>query len=284
MTGPAPWRPSPLIRASFWLHGFVAVLLTLLFLVRPASSLADLTTIAAGLVGLLIANHLVLTLAGLWPRSTWLGPNRRDFHGEAGARNRIILTIDDGPDPEVTPAVLDLLAAAGATASFFVIGQRASRHPDLIRRIIAEGHGLENHSFSHDHGFSLRGIRWLTRDIEKAQATLASLGSRPPRYFRAPAGLRSPLLDPVLARTGLQLAAWTRRGFDTRAHDPDLVLARLAGIGGERLAEGDILLVHDGHAARDARGRPVILGVLEALLPLCRQRGLAVVSLDAVTR
>lgn len=274
----ARWRPSPLIRASFWLHGLALVAAAVLLIARPADWLAALGLVAAALV----ANHLVLTATGLWPRSRWLGPNRVDFHDEPAAAGRIVLTIDDGPDPEVTPAVLDLLARHGARASFFLIGRRARAHPDLVRRITVEGHGVENHSDSHDHGFSLRGTGWLARDIAAAQRTLGDLAGRRPRFFRAPAGLRSPLLDPVLARSRLGLAAWTRRGFDTRTGDAARVLARLAGRDGERLADGDILLLHDGHAARDGSDRPVILPVLERLLPLCRQRGFVVVSLDDI--
>ena len=272
------WQATALIRWSFGLHGLAAVAALALVVLRPAGWLMGLGLIIAGLV----ANHLVLTLTGLWPRSRWLGPNRTDFHGEPAAAGKLVLTIDDGPEPTVTPAVLDVLARHGARASFFLIGARARAHPDLVRRIVAEGHGVENHSFSHDHGFSLRGMGWLARDIDAAQRTLTELAGRAPRFFRAPAGLRSPLLDPVLARAHLRLAAWTRRGFDTRSSDPVRVLERLAGRDGKRLADGDILLLHDGHAARGSDGQAVILAVLEQLLPLCRQRGLAVVSFDGV--
>ena len=272
------WQATALIRWSFGLHGLAAVAALALVVLRPAGWLMGLGLIIAGLV----ANHLVLTLTGLWPRSRWLGPNRTDFHGEPAAAGKLVLTIDDGPEPTVTPAVLDVLARHGARASFFLIGARARAHPDLVRRIVAEGHGVENHSFSHDHGFSLRGMGWLARDIDAAQRTLTELAGRAPRFFRAPAGLRSPLLDPVLARAHLRLAAWTRRGFDTRSSDPVRVLERLAGRDGKRLADGDILLLHDGHAARGSDGQAVILAVLEQLLPLCRQRGLAVVSFDGI--
>lgn len=274
--GQAGWRPSRLIRWTFWLHGLALVVTVGLLLFRPAGWAGGMMVVLA----VIALNHVVLTLTGLWPRSRWLGPNLTDLHDSSAARQSVVLTIDDGPDPAVTPAVLDLLARHGARASFFLIGVRAQAHPDLVRRIVAEGHGIENHSFRHDLAFSLRGTRWLGKDLSQAQQTLAELGGRTPRFFRAPAGLRSPLLDPVLARTRLQLASWTRRGFDTKTGDPALVLERLAGRAGERLAAGDILLLHDGSAARDGEGRPVILPVLERLLPLCRERGLAVVSLD----
>jgi peptidoglycan/xylan/chitin deacetylase (PgdA/CDA1 family) len=100
-----------------------------------------------------------------------------------------------------------------------------------------------------------------------------------PRFFRPPAGIRNPLLDPVLHDLGLRLVSWTRRGFDTRRSDADFVLARLAG----NLAAGDILLLHDGHCARAADGEPVVLRVLPRLIGQALSLGLKPVTLDHAT-
>ena len=105
---------------------------------------------------------------------------------------------------------------------------------------------------------------------------LADITGVRPFCFRAPAGLRNPLLDPVLHRLGLHLVSWTRRGYDTRIGDAGGVLARLA----RGLAGGDILLLHDGHAHRNAARRPVLLDVLPPLLARCRAAGLRPVTLD----
>ena len=183
--------------------------------------------------------------------------------------------IDDGPDPQVTPAVLDQLEAAGARATFFVIGEQARALPALVREVLRRGHDVQNHSHAHRKHFSMWGLRALERDIATAQAVLADLSGRAPHCFRPPAGLRSPLLDPVLHRLGLHLVSWTRRGFDTREADAALVEQRLT----QGLAAGDILLLHDGHAARSAEGRPVILQVLPVLLQRCRDAGLGTVTL-----
>lgn len=226
-------------------------------------------------LGAVATNHLVLTGAGLWPRSTWLGRNWSRLPDAAKARREIAITIDDGPDPEVTPAVLDLLDAHGVRATFFVIASRAARHPHLCREIVRRGHSVQNHSDRHSHRFSLLGPRGLAREICAAQARLAEITGAMPRYFRAPAGLRNPFLAPVLDRQGLQLVSWTRRGFDTVRREPDDVLARLC----KGLDAGDILLVHDGNAARTAAGQPVLLGVLPALLERCSAAGLRAVTL-----
>jgi len=224
-----------------------------------------------------VANHALLTAAGLWPRSSLLGPNVTRLPEAAARRGEIALTIDDGPDPEVTPAVLDLLAEHGATASFFFIGERARQHPALVRRVVAAGHSVQNHSLRHRHHFSLLGPQGLRREIGAAQALLADLTGQAPHCFRAPAGLRNPLLDPVLHRLGLHLVSWTRRGFDTRQADPARVKARLC----RGLAAGDILLLHDGHAQRAADGRAVLLHVLPLLLQAVATAGLQPVHLGA---
>ncbi len=232
-------------------------------------------------LGAVLANHLGLTAAGLWPRSTLLGPNVTRLPAAAVARREFALTLDDGPEPEVTPAVLDLLDEAGVKATFFVIATRAQQHAALLRETVRRGHDVQNHSHRHRHDFSMRGPRALAAEIGAAQDRLADLTGQRPRCFRAPAGLRNPLLDPVLHRLGLHLVSWTRRGFDTRDADPARVLARLAGHQGAALAAGDILLLHDGHARRTAGGRPVLLEVLPPLLAAARAAGLHATTLRA---
>jgi peptidoglycan/xylan/chitin deacetylase (PgdA/CDA1 family) len=224
-----------------------------------------------------VADHLTITAAGLWPRASLLGPNLTRLPQRAAARGEIAITIDDGPDPEVTPAVLALLDRHAVRASFFCVGERIARHPQLAREIVARGHGLENHSQHHLHRFSLLGPRALRAEIAGAQESIAFATGAAARFFRAPAGLRNPFLEPELARAGLQLVSWTRRGFDTVTSDPDRVLARLL----KGLAAGDILLLHDGHAARAGGGAPVILTVLPPLLAAVRTAGLEPVTLGA---
>jgi len=228
-------------------------------------------------LGAIAINHVALTAGGLWPRSRWLGSNWTCLPREAIARGEIAITVDDGPDPAVTPAVLDLLAAHGATATFFCIAERARAHPALCREIVRRGHSVQNHSDRHSNRFSLLGPRAMAREIAAAQATLADVSGEAPRFFRAPAGLRNPFLAPVLERLELQLVSWTRRGFDTVRRDPAALLARLA----RGLAAGDILLLHDGHAARTAGGEPLVVAVLPSLLERIGAQGLRPVSLAA---
>ncbi|HYF89045.1 polysaccharide deacetylase family protein [Azospirillum sp.] len=266
MPDPMRWRPSTLLWASALLHVAAAVGVA----AAPASWPWALGAVAG--------NHALLGAIGLWPRSSLLGPNLRRLP-EANARlGQVGLCFDDGPDPEVTPAVLDLLDRAGARASFFCIADRAARHPALIEAIIRRGHTVENHSWHHSHRFAAMGIRAIRREVGEAQAILTNLAGRPPRFFKPPAGLRNPLLDPVLAGFGLRLATWTRRGFDAVRRDPAAVERRLL----RGLGPGDLLMLHDGSAARDGDGRPVVLTVLPRLLDRLAARGLTAVSLEGV--
>ena len=226
--------------------------------------------------GVIAANHAVLTLCGLWPRSTWLGQNLLRLPAEATQRGEVAITIDDGPDPEVTSAVLDIFDAECARATFFCIAAQAKRHPALCREIVRRGHSVQNHTERHSHTFSLLGPRSLVAEVGSAQAALAEITGTRPAFFRAPAGMRNPFLAPVLQRLELQLVSWTRRGYDTVQRRPMRVLQRLAG----KLAAGDILLLHDGHAARTCKGQPIVLAVLPALLRGLRLHGLHAVTLD----
>lgn len=257
------WRPSPLVAGSMAVHAVVLAA----WVVRPAWWPA--------LLGLLVVDHALLTLCGLLPRARWLGPNLTRLPAASATRGEIALTIDDGPDPVVTPAVLDILDRYQARATFFCIGIQAQRYPGLCREIVRRGHAVENHSQHHRHTFAFMGWAGLRSELRQAQATLTAITGRPPGFFRAPAGIRSPLLDPVLHGLGLRLAGWTRRGFDTRTGDPRLLLRRL----GRGLRAGDILLLHDGNAARTNSGAAAILEVLPRLLDQAAMAGLHPVTL-----
>ena len=214
-TPPPRWVPSPLLFASAALHAGAAAAA----LIRPP--------LWPWMLGAVALNHAVLTGAGLWPRSRWLGPNLTRLPGSSADRGEIAITIDDGPDPEVTPQVLSLLGVYRARASFFCVGEQVERHPELAREIVRLGHTIENHSQHHRHSFSLLGPRGIEREIAEAQHSIARVTGDSPRFFRAPAGLRNPFLDPVLCRLRLELATWTRRGFDTVNGDSDQVYRRL---------------------------------------------------------
>jgi peptidoglycan/xylan/chitin deacetylase (PgdA/CDA1 family) len=262
---PARWRPSPLVYASLGLHaGALAVVLA-----RPSTW--------PWALGAVLADHLLLTAAGLTPRSALLGPNWTRLPAAAAGRRELAITVDDGPDPRITPRVLDLLDEHRAKATFFCIGERVQRHAELAREMVRRGHSVENHSQRHLNHFSVLGPRGLVAEIQRAQDTIGITTGQHPLFFRAPAGLRSPFLDPVLSRLGLRLATWTRRGFDTVSASAEAVFGKLT----RDLGAGDILLLHDGHAALTGKGVPVILEVLPRLLDAVAAARLTPITLRA---
>jgi peptidoglycan-N-acetylglucosamine deacetylase len=222
-----------------------------------------------------LLSQLMLMAAGLCPRSTWLGANLVCLPAAAVQRGEVALTIDDGPDPQVTPQVLAILAQHGARATFFCIGERAAAHPELCRSIVTAGHRVENHGARHPTLCSLSGPAGWRREIVDGQHILQRITGQAPHFYRAVAGLRNLFLDPVLHGSGLQLASWTRRGFNTRERDPEKVLQRLT----HQLAAGNILLLHDGNAARTHANEALIVTVLPQLLDSIRVRGLTPVTL-----
>lgn len=262
---PAPiaWSPAPAIWLSVGVHAAA--------LAAAAVAPAMLAWAIAALAG----NHLVLVAAGLIPTSRLLGPNLARLPAPSAARGEVAITFDDGPDPRTTPQVLDLLDRYHAKASFFCVAGNAAAQAALLRDIVRRGHSVENHSYRHSNWFAFYGWRRLGREIARAQRALADIAGRAPRFFRAPMGLRNPLLDPILARAGLRYVGWARRGCDGISGDPAAVLRRLM----RGLAAGDVLMLHDGRSARTRSGEPVVLAVLPALLDAMAERGLRAVSL-----
>jgi peptidoglycan-N-acetylglucosamine deacetylase len=256
------WRPGALVTGSAALH------------VAGAAALALAPGAWPVICGTLFADHLLLAAHSLWPQSGWLGPALCRLPEAAAARGEVALTFDDGPDPEVTPRVLDLLDQAGARASFFCIGRRAAAHPEIVREIVRRGHRVENHTWSHPNLFAFYPPRAQRLEIERTQETIADAAGRRPAFFRAPAGFRNLFLDRELWGARLTLAAWTRRGYDALASDPAKVAERLL----RGLAPGDVLLLHDGSALTGG-GNRVALEALPRLLDGLAARGVYSVPL-----
>ena len=254
------WRPG----IAIWLSAAFHIAALIALLVRPQWWPSILTAV--------FLNHVALGLIGLWPKSRLLGANMLRLPDAAANRNEITLTFDDGPDPDVTPKVLDILDLHHAKASFFVIGDKAAAHPELIREIVKRGHSIENHSRKHSSLFGFFAWTALRKDIGGAQEIIAGITGQPPAFFRSPMGIRNPMLDPVIAQLGLRYITWTRRGFDTVTGNSTVVLMRLT----RNLSAGDILLLHD----RLTHGqRAIVLDVLPALLNKIAAAGLKPVSL-----
>jgi len=125
-----PWRPPPFIKLSAWWHAAGAITL----IGSPAWW--------PWVLGAIAANHVVLIAAALWPRGRLIGANVTRLPAAAAARDEICLTFDDGPDPRITPQVLDMLDRYAAKASFFCIGEKAAAYPDIVEAIVRRGHSV----------------------------------------------------------------------------------------------------------------------------------------------
>ncbi len=223
--------------------------------------------VAAGLIGgtdpvtaiavwlapdLLPAYHLFA------PRAQGLVRTHRRF---TTARREVWLTIDDGPDPEDTPRILELLAAHNARATFFVIGENAARHPALIRAIAAAGHEVAHHTHTHPlAAFWCASPARVAQELDAVLETLRAAGVRPTR-FRPPAGIKNFWLAPALSARGLTCVGWSARGLERWPGDAAAVAARAT----RGLAPGAILLLHEGHRVPAAIRVEAIRRVLERL-------------------
>ena len=150
------------------------------------------------------------------------------------------MTFDDGPAPDSTPQLLDLLDKYQLKATFFVIGEKAASHPELIKKILARGHTVGNHSFSHDNLLMLRPCQRLKQEIQATQDVLAKIGVRP-LIFRPPVGITNPRLKRVLAELGLTTVNFSCRIFDQGNRRVANLAARIMA----RLRSGDIIMLHD---------------------------------------
>jgi peptidoglycan/xylan/chitin deacetylase (PgdA/CDA1 family) len=191
----------------------------------------------------------------------------------------VALTFDDGPDPQWTPAVLDALAAAGARATFFVLGERVRAHPGLVRRTLAEGHVVEVHGDEHlSHPDA--GEAAVRTDLTAALAALAQVGVEP-RRWRIPWGRLAPFTPAVAAQAGLALTGWTVDTHDWRGDDAASMLAACA----PALAPGTVVLAHDGLGPGALRtGCAETAALVGPLTTAIRAAGLSPVPLDAAWR
>ena len=172
--------------------------------------------------------------------------------GPREAGRRIALTFDDGPDPEWTPRVLDILATHGVRGTFFLVGHRAARAPETARAIAAGGHEIGSHGWS--HASLWRCGPWKTaEEIDRAQATLTELGGTPPRFFRPPWGMVNAAMFPVLRTRGLRPVFWSIQPEGLRA----AAAAAQASYVVRRAHPGAIVDLHDAEGTPGAPARLV---------------------------
>lgn len=178
----------------------------------------------------------------------WFGPVQTRFET---TEKKVWITIDDGPDPDETPRILDVLERHGAKATFFVVGIRVRRWPDLTRRIVRSGHSLENHTHHHAAASFWCAPPWVARrEIKLCGDVIFETTGIRSSLFRVPVGLGNPFVHAAAQRAGMKLLGWSASGWDGIAHDPEKVVSMILS----GLSPGAIILLHDGKLKGMASG------------------------------
>ncbi len=204
----------------------------------------------------MLVSHLPFLWGVLWPQSRLYSP----VLTRLPTTDKIVwLTIDDGPSDD-TLALLELLDAHHARATFFLVGERAQARPQLVREIVQRGHGVGNHSATHPQAwFWALSPRRMRDEIARTQTLLREIGGSAPRWFRAVVGMANPFVSAPLQAHGLARVAWSARGFDAVTGDPARVLERIQ----RALAPGAIVLMHEG--AQHGRNVEILALLLQRL-------------------
>lgn len=193
----------------------------------------------AGRVAGVAASHAPFVWGTLVPDSALFSP----VLTRLPTSDRVVwLTIDDGPSDD-TLEILELLGAAGAHATFFLVGERAAARPPLVREIVRRGHDIGNHSATHPQAwFWALSPRRMREEVARTQQVLEGITGTRPRWFRAVVGMANPFVAAALRAHGLARVAWSARGYDTVEADPARALARIE----RQLQPGAIVLLHEG--------------------------------------
>lgn len=188
----------------------------------------------------------------------------------SGVDRAIALTFDDGPDPRHTPAVLDALAAADARATFFLVGDCAAEHPELVERILAEGHEVAHHTQTHPRLDRLSATAFGD-ELDTGLATLDAAGSPRPTWYRPPRGFRDAELEEMARTRGLRVVLWSTC-FESKRHSSAAEMAKRVA---RETHDGDIVLAHDGLG-----NRSMTVEALPLYLAEMRERDVEVLTLS----
>jgi peptidoglycan/xylan/chitin deacetylase (PgdA/CDA1 family) len=225
-----------------------------------------ISAVAMTAYGALITLGVLFLRLGMFVDVVWRGP--KEARGVA-------LTFDDGPSPEHTTKILDLLDEAKVKAAFFVIGKKAEKHPELVREIKKRGHLVGLHSYAHDRLFSLRTPGFVRDDLKRGLDVLEGILGERTSLFRPPIGHTSPRIAKVVDEMDLIVVGWSVRGLDGLAGaKADRVATRVAS----QLEDGAIVLLHDALEREDKA--PASVEALPKILAAMRDRDLKAVRLD----
>jgi peptidoglycan/xylan/chitin deacetylase (PgdA/CDA1 family) len=238
-------------------------------------------TLAAAATGL-------IAYAAVYPRSQLFGATVC----RTNSARKLALTFDDGPNPAITPKLLDLLDLHKARATFFVIGKHARECPDLLKETAARGHVIGNHTDAHPNLFWLKPDQ-ITVELRCCNFSIVAATGAAPRWFRPPFGFRNPWVVSTARELKQRAVMWTLIPGDWRATSSEWLIPRMgqiaerakrnlnaAGAASGAASTGDILCLHDGSHRQLNADRLPTLAALEYWLPRWRDLGLEFVTID----
>jgi peptidoglycan/xylan/chitin deacetylase (PgdA/CDA1 family) len=181
-----------------------------------------------------------------------------------GKQGEVSFTFDDGPHPEVTPKVLEVLGEVGVKAAFFVIGRNAEKHPELLKQIMDEGHVIGNHTYNHAYVFSKAAAE---RQLSEGQEAIEKVTGKKTNYFRPPFGVMTPEIAAAIRKAKCSVFGWDLRSQDGRIRTKEATIKRVKA----HLKKSTVLLFHDTN--------PTTPDALREIIHLCKQNGMKIVSL-----
>jgi peptidoglycan-N-acetylglucosamine deacetylase len=215
----------------------------------------------------------ILAWAAMAPSAQLFGPTIR----RTGDPSTMALTFDDGPNPAVTPGLLDLLERHNAKATFFLLGKHTRAFPALAKEIADRGHTVGNHTETHP-SLTFLSARHIAEELDRCDEAISSAIGRRVRWMRPPYGFRGPQLQGVVRRRGgAGLVMWSVSAYDWKPQPPERVIKRL-----RRARAGDIVLLHDADHRKLEGDRRHTVAALEYWLPRWKDRGIRFVSLDEI--
>lgn len=163
-------------------------------------------------------------------------------HSVTADRAVISLTFDDGPDPYMTPRILEILERHDIKAVFFLIGRKAEKFPEIVRQIQSKGHTIGNHTYSHSIKFTIKGQEYVRYEINMCQDIISNITGKKPILFRPPFGITNPIISKVVSKNKLHTIGWSIRSLDTiSGKNTDAVCRRIS----REMHNGAVVLLHD---------------------------------------
>jgi len=184
------------------------------------------------------------------------------------AAQHIAITFDDGPHPEFTPKALELLKKYNAKATFFCIGMKVEKHPEILRRILKEGHLVGNHTYSHSKSFGFFNTEKVVSELKKTVQIIKDLTGKEILLYRPAFAVTNPMIERAVKQLKVSPIGWNVRSLDTTARSEKMILNRVTG----KVTKGDVILLHDTSQKT--------ISVLEQLLLFLQEKNLESVTVD----